>query len=106
MPRTGVNPHYPGSTPGDNKNTAPHYGRGAATPSSTGGDGSRPAMGRMGIAPMGGYGNSSKSQKQEPEGKYKPITSEFEAEYNLRQLRGDIGLTTPHVIGAQLRESK
>ncbi|WP_313770744.1 hypothetical protein [Corynebacterium parakroppenstedtii] len=106
MPRTGDTPYYPGSTPGDNKNTAPHYGRGAATPSSTGGDGSRPAMGRMGIAPMGGYGNSSKSQKQEPEGKYKPITSEFEAEYNLRQLRGDIGLTTPHVIGAQLRESK
>ena len=63
-------------------------------------------MGRMGIAPMGGYGNSSKNQKQEPEGKYKPITSEFEAEYNLRQLRGDIGLTTPHVIGAQLREPK
>ena len=44
--------------------------------------------------------------QQEPEGKYKPITSEFEAEYNLRQLRGDIGLTTPHVIGAQLRENK
>ncbi|MDO4915255.1 hypothetical protein [Corynebacterium sp.] len=106
MPRTGDNPHYPGSTPGEGKNTAPHYGRGAATPSPTGGDGSRPAMGRMGIAPMGGYGNSSKSQKQEPEGKYKPITSEFEAEYNLRQLRGDIGLTTPHVIGAQLREPK
>ena len=106
MPRAGDNPHYPGSTPGENKNTAPHYGRGAAVPSSTGGDGSRPAMGRMGIAPMGGYGNSSKSQKQEPEGKYKPITSEFEAEYNLRQLRGDIGLTTPHVIGAQLREPK
>ncbi|QRQ65394.1 hypothetical protein I6J23_02740 [Corynebacterium kroppenstedtii] len=105
-PRTGDNPHYPGSTPGDNKNMAPHYGRGAATPSPTGGDGSRTAMGRMGIAPMGGYGNSSKSQKQEPEGKYKPITSEFEAEYNLRQLRGDIGLTTPHVIGAQLREPK
>ena len=106
MPRTGDTPHYPGSTPGESKNTAPHYGRGAATPSPTGGDGSRPAMGRMGIAPMGGYGNSSKSQKQEPEGKYKPITSEFEAEYNLRQLRGDIGLTTPHVIGAQLREPK
>lgn len=106
MPRTGDNPHYPGSTPGEGKNTAPHYGRGAAAPSPTGGDGSRPAMGRMGIAPMGGYGNSSKSQKQEPEGKYKPITSEFEAEYNLRQLRGDIGLTTPHVIGAQLREPK
>ncbi|MGV0335048.1 hypothetical protein [Corynebacterium kroppenstedtii] len=106
MPRTGDNPHYPGSTPGESKNTTPHYGRGAATPSPTGGDGSRPAMGRMGIAPMGGYGNSSKNQKQEPEGKYKPITSEFEAEYNLRQLRGDIGLTTPHVIGAQLREPK
>lgn len=106
MPRTGDNSHYPGSTPGESKNTAPHYGRGAATPSPTGGDGSRPAMGRMGIAPMGGYGNSPKSQKQEPEGKYKPITSEFEAEYNLRQLRGDIGLTTPHVIGAQLREPK
>ena len=72
----------------------------------TGHDGSRPAMGRTGIAPMGGYGNASKNQKQEPEGKYKPITSEFEAEYNLRQLRGDIGLTTPHVIGAQLRENK
>ena len=72
----------------------------------TGHDGSRPAMGRTGIAPMGGYGNSSKNQKQEPEGKYKPITSEFEAEYNLRQLRGDIGLTTPHVIGAQLRENR
>ena|GEM_PF-2846699 len=106
MPRTGDNPHYPGSTPGEGKNTAPHYGRGAAVPSSTSGDGSRPAMGRMGIALMGGYGNSSKNQKQEPEGKYKPITSEFEAEYNLRQLRGDIGLTTPHVIGAQLREPK
>lgn len=106
MPRTGDTPHYPGSTPGESKNTAPHYGRGAATPSPTGGDGSRPAMGRMGIASMGGYGNASKSQKQEPEGKYKPITSEFEAEYNLRQLRGDIGLTTPHVIGAQLREPK
>ena len=72
----------------------------------TGHDGSRPAMGRTGIAPMGGYGNASKNQKQEPEGKYKPITSEFEAEYNLRQLRGDIGLTTPHVIGAQLRENR
>ena len=106
MPRAGDNPRYPGSTPGENKNTAPHYGRGAAVPSSTGGDGSRPAMGRTGIAPMGRYGNSSKTQKQEPEGKYKPITSEFEAEYNLRQLRGDIGLTTPHVIGAQLREPK
>ena len=47
-----------------------------------------------------------KNKKQEPEGKYKPITSEFEAEYNLRQLRGDIGLTTPHVIGAQLRDNK
>ena len=75
-------------------------------PHPTGHDGSRPTTGRTGIAPMGGYGNSSKKQKQEPEGKYKPITSEFEAEYNLRQLRGDIGLTTPHVIGAQLRENK
>ena len=76
------------------------------SPHATGHEGSRPAMGRMGVAPMGGYGNASKNQKQEPEGKYKPITSEFEAEYNLRQLRGDIGLTTPHVIGAQLREPK
>ena len=76
------------------------------SPHATGHEGSRPAIGRMGFAPMDGYGNSSKNQKQEPEGKYKPITSEFEAEYNLRQLRGDIGLTTPHVIGAQLRENK
>lgn len=61
-------------------------------------------MGRS-AAPMG-YGSSGggKGQKGKREGKYRPTIGTFETEYNLRQLRGDITLTTPRVIGKELRE--
>ncbi|MEJ4112642.1 hypothetical protein ACGE24_04465 [Corynebacterium kroppenstedtii] len=61
-------------------------------------------MGPAGVGSSGGQRGRGQRDRERT-GSHQPITSRCEAEYNLHQLRGDMGPLTPPVITKQLRNN-
>ena len=99
--------HAPGGehTPGGSSGSYGRAGVGSSVVDGGHGGVRGAGMGPAGVGSSGGQRGRGQRDRERT-GSHQPITSRCEAEYNLHQLRGDMGPLTPPVIDKSIREPK